>query len=145
MEFVYILVALALGCVNVFSRTLNFQATKHLGSNSGCLINYIVGSLASLAVLLVYPEARSSMYAMSEVLIWLYLGGAFGVVAFFLNITSLNKMNLFQSAIIILIGQLLASFIFDYFFGYPLSTIKLMGVGIMVIGVIWDRKVSLKA
>lgn len=143
MEFLYILIALGLGCVNVINRALSFQATKHLGTNSGCLMNYLVGTLASLAVLIIYPQSRETMVHLNQAPLWLYLGGVFGVIAFFLNITSLHKMNLFQSAIIILIGQLIASFVLDLIFGYPLSFIKIIGIIIMTIGVIWDRKVSL--
>ena len=143
MEIFYILLALLLGCLNVINRTVNFQATKHLGNNSGCLMNYLIGSIASLCVVLAYPEAKTGMTQFTQAPFWLYLGGVFGVIAFFLNITSLNKMNLFQSAIIILIGQLIASFLLDLVFGYSFSFIKVIGIVIMTIGVIWDRKVSL--
>lgn len=143
MEIVYIIMALALGCVNVINRTLSFQATKHLGNNSGCLMNYIVGTIASFVVLLIYPQSKEAIIHLNQAPIWLYLGGVFGVIAFFLNITSLHKMNLFQSAIIILIGQLIASFVLDMYFGYSLSFIKIVGILIMIVGVIWDRKVSL--
>lgn len=143
MEIFYILLALFLGCLNVINRTVNFQATKHLGNNSGCLMNYLIGSIASLCVVLAYPEAKTGMTQLTQAPFWLYLGGVFGVIAFFLNITSLNKMNLFQSAIIILIGQLIASFLLDLAFGYSFSFIKVIGIVIMTIGVIWDRKVSL--
>ncbi len=143
MDFLYLLLAFGLGCVNVVNRTLSFQATKHLGNNSGCLMNYIVASIASLFLVLFYPQSKEAITHALQVPLWLYLGGVFGVIAFFLNITSLHKMNLFQSAIIILIGQLLASFLLDLFFGYSLSTIKIIGVVILTVGVIWDRKVSL--
>ena len=143
MEIFYILLALLLGCLNVINRTVNFQATKHLGNNSGCLMNYLIGSIASLCVVLVYPEAKTGMTQLTQAPFWLDLGGVFGVIAFLLNITSLNKMNLFQSAIIILIGQLIASFLLDLAFGYSFSFIKVIGIVIMTIGVIWDRKVSL--
>lgn len=142
MEIFYIVVALLLGCLNVVNRTISFQATQHLGTDSGCLMNYIVGSIASLCVLLAYPNAQSSFANIAQAPFWLYFGGVFGGGVFFLNITSLNKMNLFQSAVIILIGQLIASFILDIIFGYSFSSMKIIGIAVMTIGVIWDRKVS---
>ena len=143
MNIIYMIAALLLGGLNVINRTLSFQATRHLGTNSGCLMNYIIGSFASLCVLFAYPTAQNEIANITQAPFWLYFGGVFGVIAFFLNITSLNKMNLFQSAIIILIGQLIASFLLDLIFGYSFSPLKIFGIVIITIGVIWDRKVSL--
>lgn len=143
MNLLYLVLSFLLGCLNVINRTINFQATKHLGNNSGCMMNYIVASIASLCVLLIYPDAHFTLQDFVSAPIYLYLGGVFGVIAFFLNITSLHKLNLFQSGLIILIGQLIASFLLDFAFGYTFSFTKIIGILILIIGVIYDKKVSL--
>lgn len=51
-------------------------------------------------------------------------------------------MNLFQSGILILIGQLCTSFILDLTFGFTYSFTKLLGIIILSIGVVYDKKVS---
>ena len=143
MNVFFLVLSFLLGCLNVVNRTINFQATKHLGTNSGCLMNYIVASIASLCILLVYPDAKFTAQDLTSAPIYLYFGGVFGVIAFFLNITSLNKLNLLQSGIVILIGQLIASFLLDLAFGYTFSFTKIVGILILIIGVIYDKKVSL--
>ena len=143
MNIFFLVLSFLLGCLNVINRTINFQATKYLGTNSGCLMNYIVASIASFCILVVYPEARFTIQDFSSAPVYLYLGGVFGVIAFFLNITSLQKLNLFQSGIMILIGQLIASFLLDFMFGYTFSITKIIGILILTVGVIYDKKVSL--
>ena len=43
----------------------------------------------------------------------------------------------------ILIGQLIASFLLDFMFGYTFSITKIIGILILTVGVIYDKKVSL--
>ncbi len=143
MNIFFLVLSFLLGCINVINRSINFQATKHLGKYSGCLMNYIVASIASFCILMVYPDARFTVQDLTSAPIYLYFGGVFGVIAFFLNITSLDKLNLFQSGIMILIGQLIASFLLDFAFGYTFSFTKIVGIIILTIGVILDKKVSL--
>ena len=91
-----ILLAIGLGIVNVVSKSINYQATLHLGKWGGSLMNYIVASFVALSLGLMIPGSLS-LESMTRVPAWLYLGGVFGVIAFFFNITSLNTMNLFMS------------------------------------------------
>ena len=143
MELLFYIGAFLLGCLNVINRTVGFQATRHIGNNSGTLMNYITAFMGACVVMMVYPQARAGLVNMSDASMFLYLGGVFGVIAFFLNITSLHKMNLFQSGVMILIGQLIASFLLDFAFGFTFSISKLIGIAILIIGVMYDKKISL--
>lgn len=136
----YILIALLLGVINVVSKTINYKATVKIGSLSGSIMNYIEASLISLFIILITSEKAD----LSLDIPWfLYFGGLFGAIAFFFNITSLSKMNLFMSTIIVLIGQLIGSICIDYFLGISITPLKLLGIIIMLIGIIIDKKLTL--
>ena len=142
MDYIFYIIAFLLGGVTVINRIVGFQATNHLGNNSGTLMNYISATLGAILLMLVFPTTRQGLENMNQAPIYLYLGGVFGAIAFFLNITSLHKMNLFQSGILILIGQLCTSFLLDLAFGFTFSFTKLLGILILTIGIIYDKKVS---
>lgn len=140
--YFYILIALFLGCVNVLSRSVSFKATQYLGQGNGTLVNYVTGTLASLLLMVLLQGNSLHLNTFVKVPTWLYLGGVFGTIAFFLNIASLQKMNLFQSAVLLLIGQLAGSFILDALLYQSASFIKFIGIIVLALGVIWDKKVS---
>lgn len=141
---IYYLCAFLMGCLNVINRTVGFQATKHLGNNSGTLMNYITASIGASILVLLIPQYREGCTHLMDASLILYLGGIFGVIAFFLNVTSLHQLNLFQSGIMILIGQLTASFILDFAFGFTFSLSKMIGISVLLLGVLYDKRVSSK-
>lgn len=139
---IYIILAFLLGCVNVLSKTINFRATKHLGTANGTLINYIVASIISFVLFVSIDKSYLKLDNFYETPSFLFLGGVFGVIALILNVTSLNRMNLFQSTTILLIGQLTGSAILDLFIFQSMPPLKILGIIILAIGVILDKKVS---
>ena len=139
----YILLALLLGGINVFSKTVNFQAAKCLGTPNGTLVNYVTASLLSLALLAGLEPERASPAAFAAAPVWLYLGGVFGVAALVINVVSLKKINLFQSTTLLLAGQLAGSALLDAVLFADMSPLKLLGVCVVAAGVICDKKASL--
>ena len=47
----YIIIAVALGGLNVFNKMVNVKASECLGNTNGTLINYIEATLISLFIL----------------------------------------------------------------------------------------------
>lgn len=139
---VYILLAFFMGGINVYSKTVNFQATKHLGTSNGTLVNYVVASLLSLILLIGMEPGYASAKAFTAAPAWLYLGGIFGVIALVINVISLRKINLFQSTTLLLAGQLAGSALLDAILFHNMSALKLIGVIIVTIGIVWDKKIS---
>lgn len=139
----YILLALLLGGINVYSKTVNFQATKYLGTANGTLVNYVVASFLSAALLpcLEVEYANPAVFAAAP--LWLYWGGVCGVAALVINVASLKKINLFQSTTLLLIGQLAGSALLDAVLFDNMPGAKLLGVMVVGAGVVWDRKASL--
>lgn len=143
MASLCVLLAFALGCLNVYSKAVNYRATCHLGAASGTLVNYVVASLLSALLLAGLAPARVPPEVFLQAPAWLYLGGVFGVVALVINVISLRKINLFQSTTLLLVGQLAGSTLLDGVLFHAMSPAKLLGMVLVGIGMIWDKKRSL--
>lgn len=139
----FLLLAFALGCLNVYSKTVNFQATKHLGTASGTLVNYVVASLLSALLMPCFPAGSAAPAAFLQAPAWLYFGGVFGVVALVINVVSLKKIPLFQSTTLLLVGQLAGSTLLDGVLFHAMSPLKLFGVLLVGVGMVWDKKLTL--
>lgn len=141
MAFVLTL-AFVNGCATVISKMINYRCTKILGTNNGSLVNYVVASVLSLILLFVSSKSGIDFYAFTEAPWWMYLGGAFGIVAFIISMITLNKLKVMESTILLLVGQLTAGILFDAFVFRNISIGKILGIVLVAIGIIWDNKIS---
>jgi len=130
------------GCATVISKMINYRCTKILGTNNGSLVNYVVASVLSLILLFVSSKSGIDFYAFTEAPWWMYLGGAFGIVAFIISMITLNKLKVMESTILLLVGQLTAGILFDAFVFRNISIGKILGIVLVAIGIIWDNKIS---
>ncbi len=137
------LLAFILGCVNVISKTVNYQASEHLGTANGSLVNYVTASILSflLALWLELPTVQPQVFANAPA--WCYFGGVFGLFALLINVTSLKKINLFQSTTILLLGQLFGSAFLDLVLFQSMSWLKVCGLIGLWLGVLWDQRVAM--
>ena len=141
MAFVLTL-AFVNGCATVISKMINYRCTKYLVTNNGSLVNYVVASVLSLILLLVSSRFSVDLYAFKQAPWWLYLGGAFGIVAFIISMITLSHLKVMESTILLLVGQLTAGILFDAFVFQNISVKKLLGILLVAAGIIWDNKVS---
>lgn len=140
----YILLAVLLGGANVFNKAVNFKATKELGPYNGTLVNYVVASLLGAVLLALLDRGHAQVSAFAAAPEWLYLGGVFGVVALVVIVISLNKIDLFQSAVLLLLGHLAGAALLDTVLFHSMSWARLLGAAIVAAGVVWDKKASIK-
>ncbi|MDC7286292.1 DMT family transporter [Blautia schinkii] len=141
MAFVLTL-AFVNGCATVISKMINFRCTKVLGRNNGSLVNYVVASAISLVLLVVSSKFHIDFYSFAEAPWWMYLGGAFGIVAFIVSMITLSHLKVMESTILLLVGQLTAGILFDTFMFQNISLKKILGIVLVAAGIIWDNKVS---
>lgn len=144
MAFVLTL-AFVNGCATVISKMINYRCTKHLGTYNGSLVNYVVATVLSFVLLLFSSEFHVDFYAFSDAPWWLYLGGAFGIIAFLISMVTLSRLKVMESTILLLVGQLTAGILFDAFMFKNFSLLKLVGVLLVAGGIIWDNKISASA
>lgn len=130
------------GCATVISKMINYRCTKHLGTNNGSLVNYVVASLLSFILLLVSSRFSVDLYSFRQAPWWMYLGGAFGIIAFIISMITLSRLKVMESTILLLTGQLTAGVLFDALMFQDISLKKLAGIILVAVGIIWDNKIS---
>lgn len=140
--YLIVFVAFLYGCATVVSKMINYRAAQELGTWNGSLVNYVVASILALILLLFSPYAKADLQACTAVPVYLYAGGAFGVIAFVITIITLNRMKVFQSTILLLAGQLLAGILFDVAIFGNFTWVKFTGVVLVTTGILWDKKVT---
>ena len=140
MFYLFLLLGFVCGGINVVSKTINYQATNHLGTACGTLINYLVASLLSALVLLFTGPQQLAPARFASAPWWLYLGGVCGLLAMLINVTSLHKISLFQSTTMLLVGQLVGAVILDALVFRSMSLLKAAGVAVLAAGVVWDKR-----
>lgn len=144
MAFVLTL-AFVNGCATVISKMINYRCTKILGTYNGSLVNYVVATVLSFVLLLCSSRLNIDFYAFSKAPWWMYLGGAFGIIAFLISMVTLSRLNVMESTILLLIGQLTAGILFDAFLFKNFNLPKLAGILLVAGGIIWDNKISSSA
>lgn len=130
------------GCATVISKMINYRCTKFLGTNNGSLVNYVVASLLSFVLLLVSSHFSVDLYSFGQAPWWMYLGGAFGIIAFIISMITLSRLKVMESTILLLTGQLTAGILFDALMFQDISLKKLAGILLVAVGIIWDNKIS---
>lgn len=144
MAFVLTL-AFVNGCATVISKMINYRCTKILGTYNGSLVNYVVATVLSFVLLLCSSRLNIDFYAFSKAPWWMYLGGAFGIIAFLISMVTLSHLKVMESTILLLIGQLTAGILFDAFLFKNFNLPKLAGILLVAGGIIWDNKISSSA
>ena len=141
MAFVLTL-AFVNGCATVISKMIKYRCTKILGTYNGSLVNYVVATVLSFVLLLCSSRLNIDFYAFSKAPWWMYLGGAFGIIAFLISMVTLSRLKVMESTILLLIGQLTAGILFDAFLFKNFNLPKLAGILLVAGGIIWDNKIS---
>lgn len=144
MAFVLTL-AFVNGCATVISKMINYRCTKILGTYNGSLVNYVVATVLSFVLLLCSSRLNIDFYAFSKAPWWMYLGGAFGIIAFLISMVTLSRLKVMESTILLLVGQLTAGILFDAFLFKNFNLPKLAGILLVAGGIIWDNKISSSA
>ena len=141
MELAFLL-AILYGCIDVVSRMVNYQATRYLGTANGSFLNYFFGSLVCLAVLLVTGGGRQALAGALVAPWWSYLGAVCGLVAFLLLMVGLHRVKVFQSSVLLLVGQLAASLVLDRMMSRAFTARELLGMALVAAGIILDKKLT---
>ena len=141
MLYLIALLGFFCGGISVASKMLNYQASNYLGTFNGSLINYLLATPISLAVLLLTGGFPAQGFLAAPW--WACLGGVFGVLAMVINVYSLHRVSLFQSTTLLLLSQLLTSVVVDLVLFGRMSLLKALGVLLLAAGVVWDKRIAL--
>lgn len=141
----YLLIAMGLGACAIIGRTMNFKATLHTGSSlAGGISNSVGGFVSALILILIFPHFRPVPGTFFKVPAPYYLSGVFGASCCLCNIASYKNTNIFYSTVFMLIGQVVTGIVMDILVFHSLSVGKCIGIAIVFIGVILDKKINAK-
>ena len=137
-----IFLAVIYGAMDVVSRMVNHQATRYLGTVNGSFLNYFFGSIVCLIIVLITGGGRLDGEAYLTSPWWMYLGAVCGLVAFILLMVGLNRVKVFQSSVLLLLGQLGGSMILDQIVYGDFTPREILGIALVAGGIIADKSLT---
>ena len=112
--FYAILLSVAAGVCNVLSRSVNAVLANEIGVLQGSLINHIAGLPVCVVVLfLLGRNELNTAFTFHRSTLWIYIGGAFGVIAVLLYNIVVPKVPAFYVTLLAFIGQVFAGLLID--------------------------------
>jgi len=141
----YIILAILCGCITILSMAINSHLAKLIGVFQGTLINYIVGLLSTvLLIVIVRSPVNTSLSSYFKIPLWAFLGGLLGVIVVASSSIVLPKIPTIYTTLLIFIGQLSAGILIDYFIVGFVSKGKIIGGLLILLGIIYNSNVDRK-
>jgi transporter family-2 protein len=133
----YIILSLAAGGIVMVQSVINAQLSRRIGLMRGTRYHFLSASVATLFLLLILPQQRGDLSALPSVApLYLFGGGALGVLIVFGMNLVIPRIPAVYSAILFFLGQAGAGLIIDaYVFGV-FSGGRAAGAGLMLLGLI---------
>lgn len=138
---IYIVTAFFNGLLNSVNRLTNVKAGKIFGTGNGALINYIEATILSLTLIFLTGNRTELLWGhVRSVPVWVYLGSICGLIAQLLQIVGTLRTNAMVSSILMLVGNLGAAVVLDYFLLDIFSWWKVAGISLILLGVTWIER-----
>lgn len=140
---IWIGIAVLSGMVNILNRMINLEAKKRLGLCSGTLLNYVEATFLSLILVVIFYKAPGlSLEHVLNIPPIYFIGGVLGLISMILMMIGMSHVKIVYATVIALLGQLGAGFIVDSIVEGEFDIIKVFGIGFIVCGVLYDKKVE---
>jgi bacterial/archaeal transporter family-2 protein len=128
--------AFAAGITLVLSRTVNAGLSRRIGGLQGSLVNHVVGLPISVAAALAFGRAEPLFRGAGlSPKIWIYVGGAMGVLVVFLSNVTVPKVSAFRFAMLCFVGQMATAALIDLGSGKTYPAAMLAGTALVAAGV----------
>lgn len=136
----FLILAVANGVVNIINKMINLRAKQSLGTANGTLINYLEGTLLSLAVVLLAGNSRlTDLSYLKTVPPVYFFGGLFGLISMVLILIGMSKNQVSFSTVVVLVGQLGAGLLIDTIAAGRVAPLKIAGMVLVILGVAADK------
>ena len=142
MQSLSMLFAFLVGAGLVIQVGLNMAVSRALGGAAmGALVNFIVGTLALITLLLFLRQPLPGREALAGVPAWAWFGGLFGAAYVALATFAGPRLGALLLLALTVAGQMVASIIVDHYglLGFaqqPVTTMRLVGVALLVAGIV---------
>lgn len=139
--YLNILVGLAVGALVVIQGGMNSRVMMALGGTMpATLVNFIIGALFLLAVMIVTGHV-TSLQGISQTPRWTLLAGVAGVLLVMGTAFLIPRIGAAHTVALLVVGQALTSLAFDHFglLGMPviqISTVRVVGCGLLALGAV---------
>ncbi|CAH2213094.1 DMT family transporter [Tepidibacter aestuarii] len=140
----YILFAFLTGISIVINTIINGKLAQREGMVNGVIINYLMGTIASIIVCFVMRNSIPSLSSIGYVPIHYFLGGFVGVSIIYLFNTIVPQIPAVYVVILPFIGQILTSAIIDYIYLDIFSKGKIIGGILFLIGLVYNARIDKK-
>lgn len=135
----YIIIALVTGSLVILSMITNSRLSEGVGIFQGVLINYLVGLIVSVMILLFNLKSISIG---SNIPWWAYLGGIFGLTVVALSNILIPKIPTIYTTLLIFVGQLFTGIVIDFFTGNSISKGKFIGGILICVGLFYNLMID---
>lgn len=133
------------GVLTTLSMVINSSLGKRIGVLQSTLINYIVGLLCSMVVLLILgSNVELSMVEFTNIPIFVFCGGIIGVIIVYTSNIIIPKIPVVYSMLLLFIGQIVAGIIIDFLINKEIEINKILGAMVVTIGILYNSKVDNK-
>ncbi|NMM61741.1 EamA-like transporter family protein [Clostridium sp. P21] len=138
-----IILALASGLTNVLGRIINSNLANKIGILPGTFYNYLTGLITSTIFFMFSSNTiRYSPDKFLSLPVYAYIGGALGVVVVGICSYITPKISALYATVLLFVGQLFAGIIVDYFTLHVLSTGKVVGGVLVLLGLVYNAFVD---
>ena len=137
----YIIIALVTGSLVILSMITNSRLSEGVGIFQGVFINYVVGLVVSIIILLFNLKTVSIG---GNIPWWAYAGGLFGLTVVALSNVLIPKIPTIYTTLLIFVGQLFTGMVIDFFTGNTISKGKVIGGILICAGLYYNLRVDKK-
>jgi transporter family-2 protein len=142
---IYIILAALCGCFIIVSMIINSHLSKKIGVFQGTLVNYIVGLLSTILLIIIARNFINLSLGNYEVIpVWALSGGLIGVIVVASSNIVIPKIPTIYTTLLIFIGQLFTGILIDYLRAGFISRGKIIGGVLILIGIIYNSNVDKK-
>lgn len=132
----FIALALIAGSLVIICISINGQLAAKVGLIQAGIINYFIGLISSIVYIYIVSRFTLSNIFMleSDIPFYYFLGGIIGSLIMVLNNLVINKLSAVYVTILVFIGQLTTGIIIDYLKYRMISSGKIIGGILIIIG-----------
>ncbi len=137
------LLAILVGFVIIFSMVQNSSLSTKIGVKQTSVVNFFMGLIASVLffVLLGNVSDFQGLHTMNA---FGYMGGVIAIGIVMLSSYVLSNMSVIIGSMLMYTGQMIASFMIDYYRGIRLSPHKLVGILLVIVGIYVNNYIDYK-
>jgi transporter family-2 protein len=141
----YIISATLCGSFIILSMIINSHLAKKIGVFQGTLVNYIVGLLTTILLIIIVRNFVNLSYNdYSAIPLWALLGGLIGVMVVASSNIVIPKIPTIYTTLLIFIGQIFTGILIDYFRAGFVSKGKIIGGVLILVGILYNSNVDKK-